>query len=194
MMSAYYASVSFMDAQVGVLMEAMDRLKLWDHTIVIFQSDHGYHLGEHGLWQKMSLFENTARVPLVIAAPGAKGNGRPTKSLAELVDLAPTLADLCGVKTPGYLDGTSLRPVLDDPTRAVKSAAFTQLKRGQFHGYGVRTDRWRYTLWGDGMRSDQLFDMQQDPHELKNLAADPAFADVVKDLREQLRRYAGGTW
>lgn len=191
---AYRASITFMDAQVGRVLAALDRLGLAEKTVVVFTSDHGYHTYEHGLWQKTSLFENSARVPLIVAAPGAKGNGRATKSLAELVDLAPTLADLCGVKTPDYLDGKSLRPVLDDLTRSVKPAAFTQVKRGQFLGYSVRTERWRYTLWADGRQGEQLFDMEQDPHELKNLVGDAGFGEVVKDLRTQVREYAGNVW
>lgn len=187
---AYHASISFMDAQVGRVLAALDRLKLADKTIVVFTSDHGYHMYQHGLWQKMSLFENSARVPLIVAAPGAKGNGRSTAALAELVDLYPTLADLCGLTTPGYLDGASLKPVLEDPTKSVKSAAFTQLRRGQFDGYSVRTDRFRYTLWDDGKRGEQLFDLTDDPQESKNLAADSKHAATVKDLRERIRQYA----
>jgi arylsulfatase A-like enzyme len=187
---AYHASVTFMDAQVGRVLAALERLKLADKTIVVFTSDHGYHLYDHGLWQKMSLFENSARVPLIISVPGAKGNGRSTPALAELVDLYPTLADLCGLAPPDYLDGTSLRPVLEDPARSVKDAAFTQLRRGNYDGYSIRTEKWRYTLWDDGRQGEQLYDMQADPSELKNLAADAAYAEVVSELRQRLRKYA----
>jgi arylsulfatase A-like enzyme len=193
-MQAYWASITFMDAQVGRVVAALDRLGLSNNTIIVMTSDHGYHMYEHGLWQKMSLFENSARVPLVIVAPGTKGLGQRTNSMAELVDLYPTLADLCGVEAPHDLDGTSLRRVLDDPGRVVKSAAFTQVKRGQFHGYSLRTERWRYTLWDDGKKGEQFFDMQADPKELTNLAAQPDLADVVKDLRGQVRKYVDGVW
>jgi arylsulfatase A-like enzyme len=191
---AYRASISFMDAQVGRVVAALDRLGLSSKTIIVMTSDHGYHMYEHGLWQKMSLFEKSARVPLIIVAPGAKGNGRSAASLAELVDLYPTLSDLCGLATPEYLDGTSLRPALDDPAKMVKAAAFTQLKRGQFHGYSVRTERWRYTLWDNGKRGEQLFDMQADPKESANLAAHPDYANVAAELRDRVRKYAGGRW
>jgi uncharacterized sulfatase len=147
-------------------------------------------MAQHGLWQKMSLFENSARVPLIVAAPGAKGNGMATRSLAELVDLYPTLADLCGLTAPAYLDGKSQRAVLDDPSQSVKDAAFTQLRRGNFAGYSIRTSRWRYTLWDDGQKGEQLYDMQADPHEVQNLAADPQHAATIGQLRQRLRQYA----
>lgn len=188
---AYHASITFMDAQVGRVVAALDRLGLADNTVIVMTSDHGYHMYDHGLWQKMSLFENSARVPLIVVAPGASGNGHSTPALAELVDLYPTLADLCGLAAPEYLDGVILRPVLQDPGAAVKDAAFTQVRRGQKHGYSVRTDRFRFTLWDDGNAGRQLFDMQSDPLETKNLAEDPEYADIVAELTTRLREYAG---
>jgi uncharacterized sulfatase len=189
---AYHASIQFMDAQVGRVVAALERLGLADNTVIVMTSDHGYHMYEHGLWQKMSLFENSARIPLIIVAPGARGNGRSTRALAELVDLYPTLADLCGLTPPDYLEGVSLRPVLDDPARSVKDAAFTQVLRRNFHGYSVRTARWRYTRWDDGKKGHQLYDMEADPGELTNLADDPRHADTVAQLSARLKAYAGG--
>jgi choline-sulfatase len=191
-MQAYWASISFMDAQVGRVLDALERLGLAERTIVVMTGDHGYHMYQHGLWQKMTLFENSARVPLVIAAPGAKGKGSHTQALAELVDLYPTLADLCGLKAPEYLDGASLRPVLDDPSQAVKDAAFTQLRRGNYDGYSIRTPRWRYTLWDDGRQGEQLFDLEADFQETHDLAADPRHSNTLAALRERLRKYARG--
>lgn len=190
---AYHASITFMDAQVGRVLAELAELGLADNTVVVMTSDHGYHMYEHGLWQKMSLFENSARVPLVIAAPWARGNGRPTRALAELVDLYPTLADLCGLDVPDYLDGVSLCPVLDDPTASVKAAAFTQVRRGMFHGYSVRTDRHRFTLWDDGAKGRQLYDMGSDPGETRNLADDPSLAATVAELERLVRDYAANT-
>lgn len=187
---AYWASISFMDAQVGRVLDALDRLGLADNTIVVFTSDHGYHMYEHGLWQKMSLFENSAHVPLIVARPGAANGGTSSAGPVELVDLYPTFADLCGLSPPANLDGTSLRPALDDPSRSVKEAAFTQIRRGSFDGYSIRTARWRYTLWDDGRRGEQLYDMQSDPGETTNLAADARQTETVAKLREQVRAYA----
>ena len=193
---AYRASTSFMDAQLGVVLKALEDLKLADRTIVVFLSDHGYHLGEHGLWQKMSLFENSSRVPLIIHDPRLPGEGRRCARTVELVDLHTTLADLCGLAAPAT-DGASLKPLLEDPTRTWERPAFTQVSRGTptltgdaakrkawFMGRSVRTERYRYTEWDDGVRGSQLFDYETDPAELKNHADDPEHGP----LRERLSR------
>lgn len=179
---AYYATISFVDAQVGRLLDAIDRLKLADNTIVVFWSDHGYHEGEHGLWMKQSLWEGSARVPLLIRAPGAKGNGGVSPRTVEFVDLYPTLADLAGLTPPKNLPGASLKPLLENPSAPWTKPAFTQVWRG-FPGHSVRTDRWRYTEWDNGKQGAQLFDMQNDPSELHDLAADPKHAATVKELK-----------
>jgi iduronate 2-sulfatase len=190
-MQAYYASISHMDAQVGRVLEALQRLGFADNTVVVFTSDHGYHMYEHGLWQKMSLFENSAHVPLIIAAPGAGGNGASSPALAELVDVYPTLASQCHLEAPAYLDGVSLEPVLQNPGATVKDAAFTQLTRGDKPGYSIRTAEFRYTLWNDGADGEQLYDMRTDRGETTNLAAKPEHAETVAKLKERLRQYAG---
>ncbi len=187
---AYWASISFMDAQVGLVLDGLDRLGLTDKTLIVFSSDHGYHLSDHGLWQKMSLFERSSRVPLIIAGPGIKAAGKKSASLAELVDIYPTLADLAGLPAPEYLEGKSLKPVLNDPNATVKTAAFTQVRRGEFDGYAVRTDRYRYITWEQGRRGEQLFDLQEDSRETKNLAQDPAHATTVADLKQRIVEYS----
>lgn len=195
-LQAYYASITFMDAQVGKLLAALDRLKLRDKTIVVFHSDHGYHNGEHGgLWQKQSLFEESARIPMIISAPGQKTVGQGSGAVAELVDLYPTLADLCGLKAPANLPGRSLRPQLDDPSVKGKPAAITQVRRGggpmgkaaSFAGYSLRTERWRYTEWDGGKQGVELYDHDNDPGEFTNLAQDEKHAKVVAELKELLR-------
>ena len=183
---AYHAATSFMDAQLGRVLDALERLGLANDTVIVFTSDHGYHLGDHGLWQKQSLFERSARVPLIIAAPGAKGNGRSTASIAEMIDIYPTLASLTGLPAPDYLDGTSLHALLEDPRASVKDAAFSQVRRGtQGNGYSVRSGSWRYTEWTDAegkLTASQLFDETKDPGETRNLANDPAHAGTVREL------------
>lgn len=184
---AYRAATTFMDTQVGQVLDALDRLGLASTTVVVFTSDHGYHLAEHGLWQKMSLFERSTRVPLIIAAPGAKANGRVARGLVELVDLYPTLAALAGLTPPGTLDGVSAVPLLNDANATVKDAAFTQAR----NGYAIRTDRWRFIEWAAGERGTQLYDMERDPAEATNLAADPAHAQTVAELRARVATYRG---
>jgi uncharacterized sulfatase len=137
----------------------------------------------------MTLFENSARVPLIIASPDGHQNAR-ARTMAELVDLSPTLAELCGLSPPEYIDGISLVPALENPEVMVKDAAFTQLRRDGVDSYSIRTPRWRYTLWNGGRQGEQLFDMQSDPGEMRNLAGDSQYADVIASLKQQLRDYA----
>jgi len=185
---AYYAAISFVDAQIGKLLDTMDRLKLWSNTVVVFWSDHGYHVGEHGLWMKQSLFEEAARVPLVIVAPGARGHGKTCVRTVEFVDLYPTLADLAGLTPPKRLEGVSLRPLLEDPHKVWDRPAFTQVQRGGFPGYSVRTERWRYTEWDDGQKGAQLYDHDADPHELHNLAGDLKYAKVAGEMKALVKK------
>jgi len=184
---AYFASISFVDAQVGKVLDALDRLKLSDNTVIVLFGDHGWLLGEHGHWQKMSLFEESARVPFIICAPGAKGNGRACPRTVELADIYPTLAELCGLKAPEVLEGFSVRPLLENPEGAWGHPAFTQVIHGQAKGYSVRTERWRYTEWNGGKAGVELYDHDADPHEYRNLALDPQYAKTVEELGALLR-------
>jgi uncharacterized sulfatase len=185
---AYYASVSFVDGQVGRLLDELDRLNLWDDTIVIFIGDHGWLLGEHGCWQKMHLFEESARVPMIVAAPNSNAPGKSCDRVAEMIDLYPTVAELTGVKMPHAVDGKSLKALLDDPTLPFKKGAYTQVTRGDpakkgFMGYSVRTERYRYTEWDAGKKGVELYDHAADPKEHKNLADDPKQAKVIEELK-----------
>jgi iduronate 2-sulfatase len=201
-MQAYLASISFLDAQVGRVLDALDKHGLADDTVVVFTSDHGYHMGEHGLYQKLSLFEESARVPLLIVAPGRCKAGSVAKSPVSQVDMFPTLAALCGIEPPKNLQGQSLVPLLADPAAAGRGWAVTQVARGnrsraaqpqeagakgnQFFGYSLRTPRWRYTEWDEGREGRELYDHDADPKELTNLAAVPAHAATVAELSQQL--------
>ena len=197
-LQAYHASISFMDAQVGRVIDALDRLGLAEDTVIVFTSDHGYHMGEHGLWQKMSLFEESARVPLLIVAPGRSTKGAVAKSPVSHVDLFPTLAELCGVKSPSNLQGQSLVPMLKDPSFAGRGWALSPVVRGgkgaRFFGYSLRTPRWRYTEWDEGRRGRELYDHDADPREITNLAVDSAHARTVDELSAQLRAAARSTF
>jgi iduronate 2-sulfatase len=185
---AYYAAISFVDAQIGRVLDAVDRLGLRENTIIVFWSDHGYHLGEHGLWFKQSCFEEAARVPMIIAAPGLKTAGKTSPRLTELVDLYPTLADLAGVKPPTGLEGVSLRPLLMNPNAKWERAAYTQVQRGKDPGHSVRTERWRYTEWTFGAKGEELYDQESDPQELHNLAKLPKYASTVSEMKALLKK------
>jgi iduronate 2-sulfatase len=168
---AYYAGVSFMDAQVGRLLDALDKHKLSENTIVVFLGDHGYELGARNWWNKNTLFERSCRTPLIVRVPGAEGNGKPTSALAEFIDIYPTLADICAVKdVPKQLEGMSFRKVLDDPTAKHKEAALTVIKRGAVTGRSVRTEKYRYTEWDEGKKGAELYNHMADPGEWINLA------------------------
>jgi uncharacterized sulfatase len=189
--AGYYACVSQVDEQVGALSRVMDRLNLWERTVVVLFGDHGQHLGEHGgLWRKETVFEESARVPLIVVAPGARA-GAVSPRLVELVDLYPTLVELCGLPTPDGLEGTSFVSLLNDPERLWKGAAFTTVKHRDgavdVLGRSLRTERYRYTEWDDGALGVELYDHHDDPHELVNLAKDPGHADTVASLRGRLK-------
>jgi iduronate 2-sulfatase len=184
----YWASISFVDAQVGQLLDAVERLGLSKNTIIVFWSDHGYHMGEHGLLKKQSLFENSARVPFIIAVPGAKTKGQTSPRTVEFVDLYPTLAELAGLTPPKNLAGKSLEPLLENPSAKWERPAFTQVWRGTFPGHSVRTERYRYTEWDNGKQGAQLYDYETDPEEKRNLIDDSKHAKTVSELKELVRQ------
>ncbi|HUX94595.1 MAG TPA: sulfatase [Bacteroidales bacterium] len=184
---AYYAAISYVDAQIDKLLNALDSLGLAENTIVVFWSDHGYHLGEHGLWFKQSCFEESAKSPLIIAVPGSKNAGEVCRRTVEMVDIYPTLAELTGLKPPENLEGLSLMKLLKNPNAAWKHPAFTQVQRAKIPGHSVRTEKWRYTEWGFGAEGAELYDEIKDPKELKNLAEDPKYGSVVKEMKTLLK-------
>ncbi len=189
---AYYASVSFVDAQVGRLLDALEDNGLMEKTIIVFWSDHGYFLGEKGLWYKRKAFERSARMPMMIAGPGVTDRGPSTRPV-ELLDLYPTLADLCDLAPPENLEGRSLRPLLENPAAPWEKPAITQVWHSpQAWGYSLRTERYRYTEWMNGEAGRELYDHETDPEETMNLADDPTHAQTVARLAGQLRPFAKG--
>ncbi|QEG00829.1 Choline-sulfatase [Stieleria maiorica] len=200
---AYYACVSFVDAQVGRLLDALERLELADDTIVVFWSDHGYHLGEHnGIWQKRTLFEQSAKSPLIIRVPGAAGNGQACRRIVEFVDIYPTVVGAAGIEGPPGLAGRDLATLLEDPLADWDGQAITQVLRPaddrletQVMGCSIRTQRYRYTEWAEGAQGVELYDHRADPLEFDNLAIEPDARRqaVIDTLRDQLRKKASGT-
>ena len=185
---AYFAAISFVDAQIGRLLDALDSLGLSDNTIIVFWSDHGYHLGEHGLWFKQSCFEESANSPLIISVPGAKSAGKICQRTVELIDIYPTLAELTGLTPPDNIQGYSLFPLLQNPRAAWKHPALTQVQRGNIPGHSVRTEVWRYTEWGFGKMGEELYNEEADPQELHNFAANSKYADVVQQMKTLLHK------
>jgi iduronate 2-sulfatase len=194
----YLAAITYFDAQLGRVLAELDALGLRDNTIVVFWSDHGYHLGEQSLWAKTSNFELDARVPLIIATPEMAKAGAATNVLAELLDLYPTLAALCALPKPVGVEGASLVPAINDPNAGVKEATFTQHPRPAYFqnspevmGRSVRTVRFRYTEWRDFSTSElvasELYDHDVDPLETANIVADPASADAVAECQRLYR-------
>jgi iduronate 2-sulfatase len=190
-LQAYAASISFMDAQVGRVIAALDRLGLAESTTIVFTSDHGYHTGEHGLWQKRSLFEESARVPLLIIAPGTTRPASVVAAPVSQLDLYPTLAAIAGVPAPANLQGQDLTPLLIDPSREGRGWALCQVTRrsgeDMYSGYSLRTARWRYTEWDEGRQGRELYDHANDPRELTNLAESRDHAATVAELSPRLR-------
>lgn len=198
---AYYACVTFIDAQVGRMMAGLEQAGIADNTIVVLWSDHGYHLGEHnGIWQKRTLFEQSAKSPLIIHDPRS-GMGGTQRQVVEFVDIYPTIAELANVSAPSNLAGRSLVPLIDDPTLDWKGHAITQVLRpaddrlaAPVMGCSIRTHRYRYTEWGGGEHGAELYDHHADPGEFNNLAADPDVTarNVIVRLRAMLHTKASG--
>jgi iduronate 2-sulfatase len=187
----YYACISYIDALIGKIRQVLQVEKLEENTIIVFTSDHGFHLGEHGLWCKTSNFELDARVPLIISIPGNIARGQATNNITELIDLYPTLAELCGLELPSHLAGQSLLPVLHSPHTTVKEFAFTQHPRPSYDtveamGYSVRTRQYRYTEWRgwqeEKIIARELYDHSTDEEEMVNVVDDPENEELVGNL------------
>lgn len=184
-MQAYHACVSFIDAQIKIVLDSLKESGEWDNTIVIFTSDHGYHLGDHFLWGKVTLFDIGAKVPFIVHAPGLTKPGTRSEAMVELIDIFPTLAQLTGLTPPDHLQGASLRPLLDHPERlGKKKYAYSIVTRGKDMGYALRNQRWRYGKWPDG---EELYNLTKDPEEKNNLAGKEHLKERLEEFREALR-------
>jgi arylsulfatase A-like enzyme len=190
----YLACASYVDAQVGRILDALDRLDLASSTIVVLASDHGFHLGEIGLWCKATNFEAATRSVLIVHAPGMKAANTRTASVVELLGLYPTLCDLTGLPHPDHLQGASFAALLDDPSLRIVDAAFSQYARGESMGRTIRTRRYRFVEWrrrkDDQLTGRELYDHDHDPHETTNLAERPEYQALIKSLSRKLRNSA----
>ena len=185
-MQAYHACISFIDAQLKLILDALVSTGQWEDTIILFTSDHGYHLGDHFLWGKVTLFDIGARVPFILRAPGLTKGGTTSEAMVELVDIYPTLANLAGLTPPPDLQGVSLRPLLGHPGRkGRKKYSYSVVSRGSTLGYALRNQRWRYGKWPDG---EELYNLTTDPDEKNNLAREPHLAERLQELRRELAR------
>lgn len=192
-MQAYYACISFVDAQLGIIIDALHKSGQWENTIIVFVGDHGYHLGEHHMWGKVLLFEESARLPMIVRVPSMT-KGSSAKGLVEMVDIFPTLTDLCGVKPPTNLQGRSLKLLLQNPSAAGKEYAYTVVTRGTKLGLAIRFDHWRYTEWGSPQPAE-LYDLNADPKEFTNLVGKKEHAEVLtraKQLLAKAQKHAKG--
>ena len=183
---AYYACTTFVDAQIGHVLDAMDGLNLWKDTVVIVMADHGYNLGEHNWWNKNVLYDHSCRVPLMVYAPGETAEGKTCHSIVESLDVFPTITDICGLTSPKNLEGVSFRPLICDPAPERKTGAYTQVQRGRIQGHSVRTKRWRYTEWDEGRAGKELYDHNNDPDEYYNLVNKAGLEGVIRQHHELL--------
>jgi uncharacterized sulfatase len=193
-MRAYYATILFLDANVGRILDGLEKMKLAERTSVVFWSDHGYQLGQHGQWMKQALWEPSAGTPLLIAGAGVKARGRSCSRTVELLDLYPTACELAGLTgVPSNLHGKSLLPLLENPDLAWDRPAVTQVRRGTaeqgfVHGYSIRTETHRYNMWAEGREGEELYDYRADPREMVNLAQRSEEAGRKANLRVRLRQ------
>ncbi len=189
---AYYATTSFVDAQVGRVLDKLEETGLDKNTIVVFTSDHGYHLGEHGHWMKRTLFDNGTRIPLIVSGPGINKNEKIMDAPIEMIDIYPTLMDLTGKKTPSFVSGKSFASLLKDSSKKVRKSALTELiigsKDEMVQGYSIKTDRYRLTQWGEnGIDGYELYDHKFDKSELNNLANVEDYRALKDSLKKVIR-------
>jgi uncharacterized sulfatase len=193
---AYYASVSFADEQIGRMLDALEETGRMDDTLIVVTADHGFQLGEHGLWFKRFLYEESVRVPLIICDPSRpEGHAQTHEDPVELLDLFRTITDVMGVDRPPEVEGESLVPVLTAPARRTGRIARCQTGgvpgAGSVEGRSIRDRRWAYHEWRNAETQAELYDLAEDPRQVRNLADKAACADIVGHMRERLSRDPG---
>lgn len=181
---SYYACCTFLDAQVGKVMKALEESGQQDNTLVVFFGDHGYHLGEHNWWNKVTIFEKGTNAPFIMAGPPVGKKGVSSEAMFEFIDIYPTLAELCRLENvPEYLEGSSFARVVEDPSQPFRSEVRAMTRRGDMRGMMVKNARWRYVEWDEGRMGSELYDQINDPVEYRNLAGDPEYAEVVEEMK-----------
>jgi uncharacterized sulfatase len=183
---SYYACSSFMDAQVGKVMKALEESGQLDNTLVVFLGDHGYHLGEHNWWNKVTVFEQGTKAPFIVAGQSVGKKGVQSDAMFEFIDIYPTLADLFNLEAPDHLEGKSFAEVIEDPSQSFRSEVRAITRRGEMVGSTVKNANWRYTEWDNGEGGRELYDQANDPIEYNNMAENPEYAGVVKEMKELL--------
>ena len=183
---SYYACTSFMDAQVGRLLNALEETGQMDNTLIVFFGDHGYHLGENNWWNKVTVYEQGTRAPFIIAGNAVGKKGVKSESMFEFIDIYPTIADIMGLSLPNYLNGKSFASVLEDGEKPFKDQVYAVTKRDEMMGRMVKNKKWRYIEWDYGKNGAELYDQQKDPLETNNLAVNIDYAKVIEEMKALL--------
>lgn len=188
-MQGYYACITYIDDLLGDVIESLKKNGEWENTVIVYVSDHGYHMGNHFMYGKVTLFEEVAKAPLIIRIPDHKNIGKVTTKPVEFIDIYPTLTELCAIKTPSTVEGKSLLPLMKSPEKDIHGKpALTISKRGKVIGRSIRTERYRYTQWGNDETLSELYDYEKDPKEHYNVVNDPTYAEVLKDMRREFAK------
>jgi len=186
---SYYACTTYMDAQVGKVLDALEKSGQMDNTLIVFFGDHGYHLGEHNWWNKVTLFEQGTAAPFIAAGQSVGNKGVKSKSMFEFVDIYPTLSEVFDLKNvPSYLEGKSFKNVLLDPSEPFRTEVRALIRRGGMFGKSVKNEQWRYVEWDDGNQGVELYDQNNDPLEYHNLAEDSKYADIMSEMKTLLHQ------
>ncbi|HKK60992.1 MAG TPA: sulfatase-like hydrolase/transferase, partial [Bacteroidales bacterium] len=185
---SYYACTSFMDAQLGKVMKALEESGALENTLVVFFGDHGYHLGEHDWWNKVTVYEKGTKAPFIVAGSGVNKKGVESDAMFEFIDIYPTLADMANLEAPEHLEGKSFKSVIENPSEPFRSEVRAITRRGDFFGTMVKNKDWRYIEWDNGEKGQELYNQHTDPVEYNNLAENPDYRDVINEMKALLHK------